>query len=93
MLASSHSNFERNQDMKISFTEHPASVGETYFSHLFSALGFCGTIALALMACLVHAFIPFLFEKTGSQMITRLMDDMVHYRDKRDDEAKQLTAE
>jgi hypothetical protein len=45
------------------------------------------------MACLIHAFIPFLFEKTGSQMITRLMDDMVHHRDKRDDEAKQLTAE
>ncbi|MDG1709162.1 MAG: DUF6356 family protein [Emcibacteraceae bacterium] len=79
--------------MKISFTEHPASVGETYFSHLFSALGFCAKITIALSACLVHAFIPFLFEKTGSQMITKLMDDMVTHRDKRDDSAKEVIAE
>ncbi len=71
--------------MRISFTEHPASVGETYFGHLFSALSFCGKMTVALMACLVHAFLPFLFEKTGSQMICRLMDDMVHNRDKSTD--------
>ncbi len=69
--------------MRISFTEHPASVGETYFGHLISALSFCGKMTIALMACLVHAFLPFLFEKTGSQMICKLMDDMVHNRDKR----------
>ncbi|MDG1996458.1 MAG: DUF6356 family protein [Emcibacteraceae bacterium] len=79
--------------MKISFTEHPASVGETYFSHLFSALSFCGKMALALMACLVHAFLPFLFEKTGSEMITKLMDDMVHNRDKREDTTQEVAAE
>jgi len=79
--------------MKISFTEHPASIGETYFSHLFSALSFCGKMTLALMACLVHAFIPFLFEKTGSQMITKLMDDMVHHRDKREEPAQEVIAE
>jgi hypothetical protein len=79
--------------MKISFTEHPASIGETYFSHLFSALSFCGKMTLALMACLVHAFIPFLFEKTGSQMITKLMDDMVHHRDNREEPAQEVIAE
>lgn len=79
--------------MRISFTEHPASVGETYFGHLFSALSFCGKMTLALMACLVHAFLPFLFEKTGSQMITRLMDDMVHNRDKRPDVAEDTVTE
>jgi len=68
--------------MAFSFTEHPAAVGETYFGHLFSALFFCAKMTLALLACLVHAFLPFLFEKTGSKMITRLMDDMVHNRDK-----------
>jgi hypothetical protein len=45
------------------------------------------------MCCLTHAFLPFLFEKTGSQMVCNLVDDMVHNRDKRDEEAKQLTAE
>lgn len=79
--------------MKISFTEHPASVGETYFGHLFSALGFCVKLTVALSACLVHAFIPFLFVKTGSQMITKLMDDMVHHRDKRNSAAQEVAAE
>ncbi len=75
--------------MRISFTEHPASVGETYFGHLISALSFCGKMTIALMACLVHAFLPFLFEKTGSQMICRLMDDMVYNRDKRNEAANE----
>ena len=79
--------------MRISFTEHPASVGETYFGHLFSALSFCGKMTIALMACLVHAFLPFLFEKTGSQMITRLMGDMVHNRDKRPAAADEVVTE
>ncbi|MEZ5758235.1 MAG: DUF6356 family protein [Emcibacteraceae bacterium] len=70
--------------MRFSFTEHPASVGETYFGHLLSALSFCGKLTLALLACLTHAFFPFLFEKTGSRIISQLMDDMVHNRDKRD---------
>lgn len=74
--------------MRISFTEHPASIGETYFEHLCSALSFCGKMTLALMACLVHAFLPFLFEKTGSQMICQLMDGMVHNRDKREVESQ-----
>ena len=78
--------------MRISFTEHPASVGETYFGHMFSALSFCAKMTVALLACLVHAFLPFLFEKTGSQMITRLMDDMVHNRDKRTDAANEDAA-
>ena len=79
--------------MRISFTEHPASVGETYFGHLFSALSFCGKMTIALLACLVHAFLPFLFEKTGSQMIMGLMDDMVHNRDKRPAAANEVAAE
>lgn len=70
--------------MRISFTEHPASVGETYFGHLLSALTFCGKLTLALLACLTHAFFPFLFEKTGSKIISQLMNDMVHNRDKRE---------
>lgn len=79
--------------MRISFTEHPASVGETYFGHLFSALSFCGKMTIALMACFVHAFLPFLFEKTGSEMICRLMDDMVHNRDKREAESQKSVEE
>lgn len=54
------------------FTKHPRSVGETYFEHLFMALGFAGRMAIATLVCLVHAILPFMFEKTGSKMVADL---------------------
>ncbi len=65
------------------FTEHPRSVDESYFQHLAAALGFSVRLALAALACLVHAFLPFLFVKTGSAMITTLHDRMVTNRHRR----------
>ncbi|MDJ0950198.1 MAG: DUF6356 family protein [Alphaproteobacteria bacterium] len=62
------------------FTDHPASVGETYGQHMVSASGFAVRMFLGGAACLVHALLPFLFEKTGSTMITRLYDRMVTNR-------------
>ncbi|WP_193370991.1 DUF6356 family protein [Pelagibius marinus] len=59
------------------FTEHPASVGETYWQHLASAWGFSWRMMLASLACLIHALLPFLFVKTGSRAITGLHDRMV----------------
>ena len=51
------------------FTEHPASVGETYWQHLAFALGFAGKLLLAGLAALVHAVLPFLFKTTASRLI------------------------
>ncbi len=65
------------------FTEHPASVGESYFEHLGQALGFATRMFLGSLACLVHAFLPFLFVKTGSRCIGDLHDRMVAKRDRR----------
>lgn len=65
------------------FTEHPASVGESYFEHLGQALGFASRMFLGSLACLVHAFLPFLFVKTGSRCIGDLHDRMVVKRDRR----------
>ena len=62
------------------FTEHPASVGETYWQHFGMALSFSATLFAAAFCCLVHAIFPFAFEKTGSCMITRLHDRMVTNR-------------
>ena len=62
------------------FTEHPRSVDESYLQHLAAALGFSARLALASLACLVHALLPFLFVKTGSAMITALHDRMVTNR-------------
>lgn len=54
------------------FTRHPNSVGETYFEHMGMAGGFAIRLLGAFVVCTVHAFLPFLFEKTGSAMIADL---------------------
>ena len=58
------------------FTEHPASVGETYLAHLRTAAGFGIQMIFAGFACLVHALLPFLFVRTGSDCIGRLHERM-----------------
>ena len=40
------------------FTEHPASVGESYWQHLAFASGFAARLLLAGLAALVHALLP-----------------------------------
>ena len=62
------------------FTRHPASVGEGYFEHLLAATGFSIRLLMAGVVCLVHALLPFLFEKTGSAMIGELHERMVANR-------------
>jgi hypothetical protein len=59
------------------FTEHPASVGESYGEHLFRAVYFGSRMVFAGIACLVHGFLPFLFVRTGSRAIAELNDRMV----------------
>lgn len=60
------------------FTQHPASVDETYFQHLC----FAGTFSLKLfgagLAALVHAILPFLFEKTASNAIRAMYARIEH---------------
>ena len=54
------------------FTDHPASVDETYAEHFRFALGFSGTLFLAAGAALIHAILPFCCEKTASRIVARL---------------------
>lgn len=56
------------------FTEHPDSVGESYFGHMAFAAWFAGQLAMAAGAALVHAVLPFLFETTASRIVKRLAD-------------------
>jgi len=60
-----------------SFTEHPASVGESYGEHLGRATCFGLRMMFAGFACLVHGVLPFLFERTGSRAIAELNERMV----------------
>lgn len=62
------------------FTEHPDSVGETYFGHMGQALSFAAAMFGGALACCVHAFLPFLFERTASRYIARLHERMVTNR-------------
>lgn len=54
------------------FTAHPASVGETYGHHLRRASFFGAQCILIGLVSLVHAFLPFVFQKTASAKFMRL---------------------
>lgn len=54
------------------FQDHPASVGETYREHMATALSFAGPLAVATLAALVHAFLPFLFKTSASLTVKAL---------------------
>lgn len=75
------------------FKEHPASVGESYFEHMRAALWFSTTMAKAAMCCFLHAFLPFLFTKTGSGAIERLYEAMVTARDSYTQRTRERAAE
>ena len=62
------------------FSEHPASVGESYGEHLVQASSFGARMILAGLACLVHGLLPFLFVRTGSAAIADLHTRMVTNR-------------
>ncbi|GJD49513.1 hypothetical protein OPKNFCMD_2244 [Methylobacterium crusticola] len=65
---------------KLSFSEHPAAVGETYFQHMGTAAGFGLSMIAGGCACLVHGLLPFAFTSTGSRTILRLHERMVVHR-------------
>ena len=62
---------------RLSFTEHPASVGETYTEHMASAWSFSGRMALGALACFLHGLFPFLCTRTGSGIINELHGRMI----------------
>lgn len=69
---------------KLSFTEHPESVGESYGEHLRSACGFALGMMCGGLACLAHGVFPFLFTTTGSSTIGRLHERMILNRSRVD---------
>tara|TARA_R110000772_G_scaffold26315_2_gene67911 strand:- start:53 stop:328 length:276 start_codon:yes stop_codon:yes gene_type:complete len=62
------------------FTNHPASVNESYVEHMEMSGTFAFWLLVAGFCALVHAVFPFLFEKTGSRIITGLHGRMVTNR-------------
>ena len=56
---------------------HLQSVNESYFQHMQHALSFTLALSYGALCCLVHAFIPSLFERQGSTIVRQLHDRMV----------------
>jgi hypothetical protein len=64
------------QRIKTAFLAHPESVNESYFQHMGVALRYAGTFAFCAFCALVHAFLPFLFEKTASTIVKKMVANM-----------------
>ena len=62
------------------FTDHPQTVGESYFEHMGSASWFAMTMFVGAVACLLHAIFPFACQKSGSRRIKALYERMVTHR-------------
>jgi hypothetical protein len=70
--------------MKRFFTEHPASVGETYGEHFAFAISIGGRMVAGGLACMLHAVLPEFCKTTGSRTIRELALRLVPTnRDKR----------
>ena len=54
------------------FTDHPASVGQTYFEHFKFAINVSKSLLKAFSACLIHAVYPPLHKNTASATIAEL---------------------
>jgi hypothetical protein len=65
---------------KTLFTDHPASVDETYGEHFVSAAGFGFKMIGGGIVCLLHALIPGAFCTRGSDTICELYEKMVTNR-------------
>tara|TARA_Y100001963_G_C6539288_1_gene334760 strand:+ start:163 stop:393 length:231 start_codon:yes stop_codon:yes gene_type:complete len=60
------------------FTEHPRSVGETYWQHFFSASRISARFAVACTSQLVHAIFPFVQPplKSDINSLTLFLNEM-----------------
>ena len=64
------------------FTDHPASVGESYVEHLGMSWRFGVTMLVGGLACMIHGLVPAICTRTGSGKIRRLHDLMVVNRNR-----------
>ncbi len=62
------------------FTQHPRTVGESYFQHLGSSWSYAASMAAGAVACLLHGLFPFALQTSGSRRIRDLHDRMITHR-------------
>ena len=59
------------------FTDHPATVNETYGQHFVSAMSFGLRMIWGGLVCIAHAFVPGVCCSKGSEIIGELHDRMI----------------
>ncbi|MDP9198628.1 MAG: DUF6356 family protein [Pseudomonadota bacterium] len=62
------------------FSDHPASVNESYGQHFATAMGFGLRMIWGGLVCMVHAIVPGLCCTKASEMISELHDRMITNR-------------
>jgi hypothetical protein len=60
------------------FLDHPASVGESYTQHFRVASGFGVAMLAGALGAFVHALVPALCKRTGSDTVKRLHARLTH---------------
>lgn len=58
------------------FTRHPKSNNQTYFEHFNRSIYFSLKMFYGSVALLIHSFFPFVCEKTGSNIVCSLKEEM-----------------
>jgi hypothetical protein len=68
--------YRGDMTLKQHFTDHPASVDETYVEHFKVAAHFARCLAVAAGAAAIHAVVPSMCTKTASERICQLHEEM-----------------
>jgi len=58
------------------FTEHPHSLGESYFTHFKGALSYGIRMIFTGFAVIIHAVFPFMFKDVGSSLAKSICEDI-----------------
>ena len=75
------------------FREHPNSKSQSYTEHLFSALFYSICSLTCCVVFCIHAFFPFLFQCTGSQLLSHVKTMIDHYDDDKCSDGGESTAD
>ena len=76
------------------FTDHPATVGESYAEHFGVATRFGGRMIVGGIGAVIHGIFPFLCTTIGSRTVGALHAEMVRKRSaKADAETQKRTVE
>lgn len=62
------------------FTDHPASVGESYLEHMGVAGRFGWRLTRGGIGCMIHGLLPFAFKTSGSDTVRDLHAQLVAKR-------------